>query len=85
MWVDGGIHANEWIGHAVASFIARLKGLKTKKKANNGVLFKRSLQCTLLFSPLVLSFNCSELVENDEAHPDLSEELDWFVLQTNIK
>ena len=23
MWVDGGIHANEWIGHAVASFIAR--------------------------------------------------------------
>jgi len=44
MWVDGGIHANEWIGHAVASFIA------------------------------------SELVENDEAHPDLTEELDWYIL-----
>jgi len=44
MWIDGGIPANEWIGPAVATFMA------------------------------------SELVENDEAHPDLTEELDWYIL-----
>ena len=62
---------------------SQVGGLETKTKAKNGPLFKRSLQCTLLFSPLVLSFNCSELVENDEAHPDLTEELDWYVRIAN--
>ena len=31
------------------------------------------------FSLLCQVFNCSELVENDEAHPDVTEELDWYV------
>ena len=35
------------------------------------------------FSVLWQAFNCSELVENDEAHPDLTEELDWYVRIAN--
>ena len=41
MWVDGGIHAREWISPAVNTFLLR------------------------------------ELVENDAAHPELTQELDW--------
>ena len=41
MWIDGGIHAREWISPAVNTYLLR------------------------------------ELVENDGAHPDLTEELDW--------
>ena len=60
MWFDGGIHANEWIGPAVATFMARW----------------------LSFSRQIYSFfECSELVENDDAHSDLTEELDWYPLQ----
>ena len=41
MWVDGGIHAREWISPAVNTFLLR------------------------------------ELVENDAAHPEFTQELDW--------
>ena len=44
MWIDGGIHAREWV------------------------------------SPAAVTFMASELVENDEAHPDLTKELDWYIL-----
>jgi len=44
MWIDGGIHAREWV------------------------------------SPAAVTFMASELVENDEAHPDLAKELDWYIL-----
>ena len=60
MWVDGGIHANEWIGPAVATYMARW----------------------IRFSCQIFSlFKSSELIENDEAHSDLTEELDWYPLQ----
>ena len=42
MWIDGNIHAREWITSAVVTFMLR------------------------------------ELVENDSAHPDLLENLDWL-------
>ena len=41
LWVDGGIHAREWISPAVATYMMM------------------------------------ELVENDNEHPDLTEDLDW--------
>ena len=41
MWVDGGIHAREWISPAVATYMMM------------------------------------ELVENDNEHPDMTEDLDW--------
>ena len=41
MWLDGGIHAREWISPAVNTFLLR------------------------------------ELVENDAAHPEFTQELDW--------
>jgi len=44
MWIDGGIHAREWISPAAVTFILR------------------------------------ELVENNTAHPDLLENLDWYIL-----
>jgi len=44
MWIDGGIHAREWIGHASVTFMM------------------------------------NELVENDDQHPDLTENLDWYLL-----
>jgi len=44
MWVDGGIHAREWISPATVTFILK------------------------------------ELVENDADHPDLLENLDWYIL-----
>merc|ERR1712209_74518 len=44
MWIDGGIHAREWI------------------------------------SPAAVTFQLKELVENDAAHPDLLENLDWYIL-----
>jgi len=44
MWIDGNIHAREWITSAVVTFMLR------------------------------------ELVENDSAHPDLLENLDWYIL-----
>jgi len=44
MWIDGGIHAREWISPATAMFMLK------------------------------------ELVENDADHPDLLENLDWYIL-----
>merc|ERR1712227_967066 len=44
MWIDGGIHAREWI------------------------------------TPAVVTWMLKELVENDQAHPDLTEKLDWYIL-----
>jgi len=44
MWIDGGIHAREWISPATVTFMLR------------------------------------ELVENDADHPDLLENLDWYIL-----
>jgi len=44
MWIDGGIHAREWI------------------------------------SPATVTFMMNELVENDAAHNDLTESLDWYFL-----
>jgi len=44
MWIDGGIHAREWIGPAVVTWMLK------------------------------------ELVENDNAHPELTENLDWYIL-----
>jgi len=44
MWIDGNIHAREWITSAVVTFMLR------------------------------------ELVENDSAHPDLLDSLDWYIL-----
>ena len=41
MWIDGGIHAREWI------------------------------------SPAAVTWVLKELVENDAAHPDLLENMDW--------
>ena len=43
MWVDGGIHAREWIAPAVNTYLLK------------------------------------ELVENDGAHPEFTEDLDWWV------
>ena len=47
MWVDGGIHAREWISPAVNTFLLR------------------------------------ELVENDAAHPEFTQELDWCEFNKN--
>merc|ERR1711970_322120 len=44
VWIDGGIHAREWV------------------------------------SPAATTWMLKELVENDAAHPDLLENLDWFIL-----
>lgn len=44
MWIDGGIHAREWISPASATFMMK------------------------------------ELVENDAEHPDLTQDLDWYIL-----
>merc|ERR1719367_1588031 len=44
MWIDGGIHAREWI------------------------------------SPAAVTWVLKELVENDAAHPDLLENMDWYIL-----
>ena len=44
MWIDGGIHAREWI------------------------------------SPATVTWMLKELVENDAAHPDLTEKMDWYIL-----
>merc|ERR1712077_167835 len=44
MWIDGGIHAREWV------------------------------------SPAVVMFMLKELVENDSDHPDLLENIDWYIL-----
>merc|ERR1711887_316220 len=44
VWIDGGIHAREWV------------------------------------SPATTTWMLKELVENDAAHPDLLENLDWFIL-----
>lgn len=44
VWIDGGIHAREWI------------------------------------SPATVTWLLKELVENDHAHPDLTEKLDWYIL-----
>jgi len=44
MWIDGGIHAREWV------------------------------------SPAVVTFMMNELLENDAAHPDLTQDLDWYIL-----
>lgn len=44
MWIDGGIHAREWISPAAVTWMAK------------------------------------ELVENDSAHPDLTQSLDWYIL-----
>merc|ERR1719348_598369 len=44
IWIDGGIHAREWI------------------------------------SPASVTFMMKELVENDEDHPDLTLNLDWYIL-----
>jgi predicted deacylase len=46
MWVDAGIHANEWTGPATLMYLIR------------------------------------ELVENNDAHPHLTEKLDWYLLPT---
>jgi len=47
MWIDGGIHAREWI------------------------------------SPAVTTWMLNELVENDAAHPELTENLDWYFLPSH--
>jgi len=44
IWIDGGIHAREWITHMTVPFMMR------------------------------------ELVENDADHPELTENLDWYML-----
>lgn len=44
MWIDGGIHAREWVSPAAVTFMLR------------------------------------ELVENDSDHPDLLDNLDWYIL-----
>ena len=44
MWIDGGIHAREWI------------------------------------TPASVTWMMKELIENDAAHPDLTEKLDWYIL-----
>jgi len=44
IWIDGGIHAREWV------------------------------------SPAAVTFMMKELVENDPAHTDLTENLDWYIL-----
>jgi len=47
VWIDGGIHAREWISPATVTWMLR------------------------------------ELVENDEAHPDLLDSLDWYILPSH--
>lgn len=44
MWMDGGIHAREWVSPAVTTYMAM------------------------------------ELIENDAKHPDLTQDLDWYIL-----
>jgi len=44
MWIDGGIHAREWI------------------------------------TPATVTWMMHELIENDAAHADLTEKLDWYIL-----
>lgn len=44
MWIDGGIHAREWITPATVTWMMR------------------------------------ELIENDAEHPDLTQQLDWYIL-----
>jgi len=44
MWIDGGIHAREWV------------------------------------TPATVTWMMKELIENDAAHPDLTENLDWYIL-----
>ena len=44
MWIDGGIHAREWITPAVATWIIK------------------------------------ELIEEDSSHPELTDNLDWYIL-----
>merc|ERR1712038_2241680 len=44
VWIDGGIHAREWVSPAATTWVLK------------------------------------ELVENDAAHPDLLENLDWYIL-----
>merc|ERR1711874_680869 len=47
VWIDGGIHAREWI------------------------------------APATVTWMLKELVENDTAHPDLTETLDWYFLPSH--
>jgi len=47
VWIDGGIHAREWV------------------------------------SPATVTWMLKEVVENDTAHPDLTETLDWYFLPSH--
>jgi len=47
VWIDGGIHAREWISPATVTWMLR------------------------------------ELVENNDAHPDLLDSLDWYILPSH--
>jgi len=47
VWIDGGIHAREWV------------------------------------SPATVTWMLKEVVENDSAHPDLTETLDWYFLPSH--
>lgn len=47
MWIDGGIHAREWV------------------------------------SPATVTYMMNELIENDADHPDLTENLDWYILPSH--
>merc|ERR1711872_1121717 len=44
VWIDGGIHAREWV------------------------------------SPATVTWMLEELVQNNDAHPELTEDLDWYIL-----
>ncbi|XP_023330917.1 carboxypeptidase B [Eurytemora carolleeae] len=44
IWIDGGIHAREWV------------------------------------SPATVTYMINELLENNSDHPDLTEELDWYII-----
>ena len=74
MWIDGGIQKNlknkKIIKKVGSTPMSGLDRLSPHSWPGDPVFSSFQTSC-------VCFFNSSELVENDEAHSDLTEELDW--------